>query len=377
MQRALTTAVAIAALSPCFAHAQASSAPGGVEASYLRFGGSIDTWIRRDNGAPSGPTWSVGAGGARSSRLIFSIKEGITSNLSATAYLEGGFASDTGDGANAPPGIGPATGLTFGRTAHVGIGHDSWGYITLGRQFTPIQAVTAGPINDPFGGGFVGGISPIYSKNSGASNAIVYSYGNGAEANSRPAPRNGLGGAVFYSFGEQPSPLSEAGNQYGFYVSYGGQNWWGGYAYHRQIGNSPQVAPAAATSESPKITHQFIGGAYEFGRVRISLGLNTGRNDIGTLNRRNWSLGVQAGVGERGTIRFLHGRADDRTAANGDFRTSQIAYMYDLSKRTALYAAWGNLDNSATTAVTLSNAIGTINRGVTATSMAFGVRHSF
>ena len=377
MQRTLIAIAAIAALSPSFVHAQSSSGPVGVEESYLRFGGSIDTWIRRDSGAPSGPTWSVGPGGARSSRLIFSIKEGISSNLSATAYLEGGLSADTGAGANAPPSIVPTTAFTFGRTAHVGIGHDSWGYITLGRQYTPIQAVTAGPINDPFAGGFVGGITPIYSKNTSASNTIAYSYGNGAEAMSRPAPRNGLASSVFYSFSEETAPLSDAGKQYGFNVSYGWPSWWAGYAYHRQVGNSPQIAPAAPTAETPKTTVQFLGAAYEIGRVRVSVGLNTGRNDIGTLNRRNWSLGVNAGVGERGTIRFLHGRANDLTPTNGDFRTTQISYMYDLSKRTALYVAWGNLDNSASTAVTLSGAIGTINRGETANSLGMGIRHSF
>jgi predicted porin len=389
-ERTLIALAAAAVLSSGIVHAQeGSSGPGDAgagqgqtrpgartaEGSYTRLGGSLDIVGRRDSGGPGGPTYSVGPGGARSSRMTFSIKEVISPELAATVVLEAGLAPDTGLGASNPPGV--TGGFSFGRTSHVGIGSDDWGYVTLGRQYTPMQAVTAGPINDPFGGAWLGGIATVYNKNSLASNTIAYSYGYGAEALLRPAPRNGLGVAVEYSFGEVPSPLEDAGKQYGLNVSYGGSAWWAGYAYHRQVGNGPFINPAVANTESPQITHQFIGGAYEFGRLRLSLGLNTGRNDTGTLNRRNWSFGVNWGVGERGTVKFLFGRANDRTAPNADFDTLQAAYSYDLSKRTALYVVYGTVDNSAPAAVTLSGAIGTVAPGGRANSLAVGVRHSF
>lgn len=387
---------AAAALTPVMTLAQDGAASGGGDAassgsgttpparrtgdgSYNRFGGSLDTVVRRDSGG-AGTNWGVQPGGARSSRLTWSVKEQISPNVAATAVLEGAFSPDSGAGGTPPvpsttAGFQPS--FTFNRTAHVGVGDDSWGYITLGRQFTPIQATTSGPVNDPFGGAWLGGIATIYNKTSGASNAIVYSYGYSAEAMLRPAPRNGLGVSIMYAPGEEPSPLTKAGNQYGANVTYGGSNWWAGYAIHRQMGNSATLAPANPSSEAPKITYQWVGGAYEIWRARISLGLNTGRNSTSTLDRKNWSLGLQFPVGERGTVRFLHGRANDETATNGDFRTTQAAYMYDLSKRTGVYVVWGNVDNSANASVVLSGAIGTVPRGATARSLAFGIKHVF
>jgi predicted porin len=366
---ARAAAAVVATLSCLSAHAQDANS------SYMRFGGSIDTVVRHDDGGDSS-TWSLSPGGARSSRLTYSIKEAVTPDLAATVVLEGAFAPDTGAGASNPPGV-PNGAFSFGRTSHVGLGSDSMGYITLGRQYTPIQATTAGSINDPFGGSWIGGIATVYNKVSSASNSIVYSYGYTAEAMLRPAPRNGLGVSVMYSFSEEPQPLTDAGKQYGANVSYGGSNWWVGYAFHRQIGNNQQISTALPTSESPRTTYQWIGGAYEFGRVRLSLGFNTGRNDTRAVDRRNWSVGLNWGVGERGTIRALYGRANDRTAANGDFSTVQLSYMYDLSKRTALYAVWGNVDNAPNTANALAGALGPVTRGATATTTAFGIRHSF
>lgn len=384
MEKSTLIAVAVsAALTSGLTQAQTTGGSAPVsratgDDSYLRMGGSVDTVVRRDAGAPLGATWSVGPGVARSSRFGFSIKELIApGRLAGTVVLEGAFAPDSGAGASNPPGVPANSGFSFGRTAHVGVGHDSWGYITAGRQYTPLQAVAASPMNDPFGGSWLGGIATVYNKNTSASNTIVYSYGYTAEAMLRPAPRNGLGVAAMYAFGEVASPLDDAGNQYGFNVSYGGQKWWGGYGFHRQVGNSAAINPAVANAETPEITHHFLGGAYEIGTARISVGVNSGRNDTGSLNRRNWHVGLAWGVHERGTVRALYGRANDRTAANGDFSTVQLSYMYDLSRRTGVYVAWGRVNNSAATAVTLAGSLRTVDRGASASSVVIGVRHSF
>ena len=371
-KRSLIAIAAAAAISPVIVRAQAAEEPG-----YQRFGGSVDAVVRRDSGPAAGAAWGVQPGGARSSRLTWSMKELMGPDLAATVALEGAFNPDTGTGGTSPVPATPTAGFTFNRVAHVGLGSDQMGYITLGRQFTPMQAVTAGPVNDPFGGAWLGGIATIYNKTSGASNAILYSRGYSAEASVRPAPRNGLGIMAMYAFGEEPSPLAGAGNQYGFNASYGGENWWLGYAYHRQEGNNATLNPAIATSLDPKTTFQYVGGAVEFWKVRVSLGLNTGKASNNTLDRQNLSLGVLWNVSERGTIRFLYGRADDRTAANADFRTTQAAYMYDLSKRTGVYVVWGNVNNSPNAAVALSGAIGTVPKGAQAKSVALGIKHVF
>ena len=346
------------------------------KSDYVRISGSIDTVVRRDAGATAGPTWSVGPGGARASRLTFSVKEWVSERLAVTAVLEAGFAPDTGMGANNPPGA-SGGGLNFGRTSHVGLGSEQAGYVTLGRQYTPMQSVAASPNNDPFGGAWLGGIATIYNKNTLVSNAIAYTYGYGAEALLRAAPRQGLGFAALYGVGEQAAPMGGAGNQYGFNASYGRGPWWFGYAYHRQRGNSAAINPNAAASLGPVQTHQYAGGAWDFGWVRMHAGLNIGKNDVTTLDRHNWHLAFTAPAGDRGTIRALYGRADDRSAVDADFRTLQLAYQHDLSKRTALYAVWGQVNNGAISAASLQGFVGTAARGATVSSLAVGLRHVF
>ena len=356
---------------------ESGSVPNQSDGSYVRISGTVDLVLRRDSGMAAGPAWALQPGLLRSSRLDFIVKEAISSGLAATVMLESGIAPDTGSGANNTPTLPATTGLSFGRGAHVGIGSDAGGYITMGRLYTPMQGVTASKWNDPFGGSSYGGIATVYNKISNASNSIAYTYGYGPEATFKPAPRQGFGTFAIYTLGEQPAPLSNAGKQYGINFSYGTPSWWAAYAFHRIFGNNEFMNPSAATSDSPRTTEQYIGGMYDLKFMQLHAGLNTGKTDTGSLNRLNSHIAMTIKVGARGTVMILLGRANDLTPVNGDFNTKQAAYEYDLSKRTALYTMWGNVDNSATTSVGLTGALGAVPRGAVASSLSFGLRHNF
>jgi predicted porin len=223
------------------------------------------------------------------------------------------------------PDVGGFQGWT--RMAAVGVGSDKTGYIALGRQFTPIQAVSSSPNNDPFGGAWLGGIATVYSKTTGASNAITYQYGYTSEGLVRSAPRNGLGVVVMYALGEASAPdPSGSGDQVGFNVSYGTGPWWGGYAYHTIKGNSPSIG-AGATTNTPVVKQHTLGFAYAFAIARLHLGINQGTNDaVGAtkLDRKSWHVGITAPAGPQGTFRFLYGKANDGTPANRDFRAGRL-----------------------------------------------------
>jgi predicted porin len=341
----------------------------------VNIGGIMDGGVRLDNGSINGSIRSLGSGLQAGSRLTFSGVEDLGGGLEAGFVLESGLSLDTGTGAANPPGA-PADGLTFGRTASVSVGSAGTGYVSLGRQYTPLWAVSAGPANDPFGANWLGGIGTVYSTTIRTSNSIVYSYGYTARTMLLPAPRSGFGAAVMYAPGEAAAPApSRSGDQYGFNLSYGDGTWWVGYGYHQTNGSAS--TPAGTT---PHLKQQTLGASYQVGPARLYAGLNTGRNDAtGTaaVDRHNWHVGALYTFGGLHTLRVLYGSADSRTSTNVDFKNWQLGYQYDFSKRTNGYLAVGQVNNGPNAAVTTLAALGTYAKGATATSTVLGIRHNF
>jgi predicted porin len=346
----------------------------------LVISGIIDGGVRLDGGSTSGTIKSQGSGLLSASRLNFSGIEDLGSGLQAGFVLESGLAIDTGTGVSNPPGTanGP---LSFGRTAAVAIGSDRAGFVSMGRQYTPLWAVSAGPANDPFGANWLGGIGTIYNTTVRASNSIVYSYGYTARTMLLPAPRSGLGAAVMWGLSESGAPASShSGEQLGFNLSYGNGTWWAGYGYHQVKGSNVFINPTAPVTDQPTLRQQTLGASYQIGPARLYAGYNTGRNGLsgaGATDRRNFDLGAAVSLGGLHTIRVLYGKANERAVANASFSTYQVGYQYDFSKRTAFYAAAGQVANGDNTAVALVGAVGTYAKGATARSAITGIRHNF
>lgn len=354
----------------------ASAGPTRAWAPTLYISGSLDVVVRHDSGTIGGSNNSVGPGGLRSSRLTFGANSPIGYGLKSQIVLEAGIAPDTGLGANNPPGQG--NGIVFGRTAAAGLGSDGLGYISLGRQFTPMQAVSAGPANDPFGGAWLGGVATLYNKQTGASNSISYTYGYTSEALLRPAPKTGLGVAVLYSFGEGVSPAPKrAGQQEGFNVSWGDGRWWFGYAYEGLHGSNSTLSATAPAADKPLQRQQTLGGAYDFGWARLILSVNRGTSSDHSLNRTNYDVAGTVPVTSVSKLLFLYGRANDKTAANADFKSLQLGYQYDFTPNTAVYGAFAQASNSAHSAVAPAGMTGTLPKGATGRSSEIGVRVMF
>lgn len=346
--------------------------------SGVQLSGIIDTGLRRDSGGTG--KWTMGSGHTTGSRLTFSGAEDLGGGLQASFVLEAGLAIDTGLGTSNPPGA-AAGALTFGRTSLVAIGSNDMGFVSLGRQYTPMWLLDAGGISDPFGGSWLGGQNVVISNTVRASNAITYAYGYTNKTTLLPAPRTGLGVNLMYAFPEAPagSP-TQSGQQLGFNVSYGAGPWWGGYAFHQTRGNNPTINATAPVTDQPRLRQQVAVGSYDFGFARVHAGIGLGKNDAATtgkLDRRSWYVGATVPVGQNQFIRALYGKANERSGPNLDFDTFQIGYQYFLSKRTQLYAAWGKVDNDPRSAATLLASYGTYGAGSTPRSFFAGVRHDF
>ena len=270
--------------------------------------------------------------------------------------------------------------MTFGRTASLAIGSDSRGYLSMGRQYTPLWAVTAGPATDPFGASWLGGVGTVATATIRASNSIAYSYGYTYKTMLRPAPFVGLGAGVMYAPGEAATATSSrAGDQFGFNVSYGTSSFFVGYGFHEVRGSSPAISPTAPVSDQPRLKQQTLAASYSFGPARVHAVLNKSSNGLaaaGAVDRLNWAVAGSATLGQ-GTVIALFGKADDKTAVNADFKTLQIGYQYNLSKRTALYGAAGQISNGDAASASLLGSNGTYAAGSRPRSIIAGVRHLF
>jgi predicted porin len=350
----------------------------------VTIGGIIDGGVRLDSGTTTGSIKSVGSGLSTGSRLNFIGAEDLGGGMKAGFVLESGISIDTGAGSANPPGT--ATGpLTFGRTSAVALGGDNYGYLSFGRQYTPLWAVSAGPIADPFGATWLGGASVVNgiggTNTRIASNSIVYSYGYTYKAMLLPAPRTGWGGALQYSAGEVAG--SRAGRMYGGNLSYGGDGtWWVGYAINQLYGTTPQVSATATTSvDTPKLTQQTLAASYQvLVPLRLYVGYNTAKTSgPGTpiKDSRNWDVAFMFTFAGNQAVRGLIGASNDKTAANVDYHNWQLGYQYDFSKRTNAYFGIGQVGNSANSNVANVGSLGTYAKGSNARSAILGVRTNF
>lgn len=369
MKKVSRAALSLLSALPCLALAQ----------SNVTISGIVDAGLRMDRGAVSGSVTSVGSGQRDASRITFSGIDDLGGGLKVGFVLESGIGLDTGTGISNPPGAASGA-FTWGRLATLSLGTDATGYLSLGRQYTPLWAISAGPANDPFGAGWLGGIATIYSFTVRASNSLVYSYGYTAQTTLLPAPRSGLGVMLMYSLAETSTPSSSAGRQLGGNLSYGDGTWWVGYGYHQVNGSNTSISATAPVSDAPTLKQHTLGASYQLAWGRVHVGLNTGKNGLSgarAVDRLNWHVGANLLFDARHNVRLLAGRAKDRTATHGEATTFQLGYGYDLSKRSALYTAVGQMDNNEASAAALGGSIGTYAPGTTARSVIIGIRHIF
>lgn len=357
--------------------ALAMLALGAAAQSQVTVTGNLDIGLRLDK--TGGTLRTVSSNSLLPSRITIGVLEELGDGLRAQAVLEAGLTVDDGAGAVPPPG-GTAGPLSFGRFSAVALGSDAAGYVSIGRQYTPLFVLGASNSADVFGGAALGGVSTVSSFTVRASNALAYTYGYGPRTLLRGAPAQGLGVAVMWAPGEAASP-QDAGQQGGFNVSYGNGRWWAGYGYHQLRGNSAAINPAAAISSAPVLRQQTLSAAYTFGSWRLSAGVNQGRNGLAGpagLDRRGWYVGSAWELGGLHEFKAFYGRVDDRSINQRDYATLQVGYAYWLSKQTQLYALAGRLNNNhRSTAVLLNTSPASIAAGVDVRSLVVGVLKRF
>lgn len=303
------------------------------------------------------------------SRLGFRGVEDLGGGLQAVFVLENGFGVDTGS-------IGQG-GRLFGRQANVGL-KGAFGTLTLGRQvnmtyIAPIKADVLGP--NLFAIGSIDGYLPnARSDNaigylgvfSGVTVGATYSLGRDASAAGGPAA-TGCAGEV--------AGNSKACRQVTGMLAYDSKAFGVSASYDVLYGN---VGAAGGLTSSDNTDKRATLNAYAMvGPTKIGAGVvdRKTRAVTGPVDSDLYYLGVSHPLTAALVLDAQVARRDTK-ASGSDVTMLAARVTYNLSKRTAVYSAIGQMKNKGTSAVAL-DAGGTVGAGKTQHGLMGGLRHSF
>jgi predicted porin len=364
--------------------------------------------------------------GYNSSRLGFRGTEDLGGGLAASFWLEAALGNDDGTagGGNGKFASGSGSNQFFNRRSTVSLS-GGFGEIRIGRDYVP--TFWDDTVYDPFGTNGIGSqlafnaalaftaYDPI-TKTNGAHSTYVRA--NNSIGYFLPPNLGGIYGQVMYAFPETNSYDASLANQttqttFGGPVNQNVGRYFGGrigYAngpidvaasYGSETSGSAGAAPWAAATvvgHPGKINSWNIGGTYDFGAAKLwadyqqtKLSLDDAATAAGINTQyqtgfKAWLLGVTVPVGS-GYVRASYGavKYDQNLASLLTPKANQFAlgYVYDMSKRTSLYATFARLANKEGSTLQLASNNGgpggLVNNGLSSSSTGyqFGIKHSF
>jgi predicted porin len=315
--------------------------------------GVIDANLRQiDNNGTK--VRQLGTDGLNSSRLGFRGTEDLGGGLKAGFWIEAALNPDDGST--------NSSGKFWHRRSTVSL-EGGFGEIRLGRDYVPTY--TGLGDFDAFGDNGVGKITSLQSRLTGTVNTT----GRADNEVQYFLPKNlgGVYGNVAVAAGE-----GTVGNKYvGGRVGYLG----------RGLNVSLSYGQTDANASEDKYKLGTLGAAYDFGFMRL-LGSYT---QIKFVSREEAlaNLGVTVPVGP-GVIRASVGVADlsggaagSTTADNADATLLAIGYVHNLSKRTALYGTYAQIDNKGAQTMAVGSTTPALPGGKKSSGIELGLRHSF
>ncbi len=349
--------------------------------SSVTIGGTMDLGLRYVRNGSLGSVKSEVSGANATSKLVVRGVEDLGGGLSACFYLDGTILGDTGAaGASAP------AGQFWDRRSTVSVANDRLGEIRLGRDWVPTHLVWSG--FDPFA--TLGIASANTFRSMTAARALGQAFGTAPETQAAnptlrvsnaaeyflPSGIGGVYGAVIVTAGEGGTTANGFTKGNGFRLG-----WSGG---------SLNVAAAQFTTKNAtgnqSFKDQVYGLSYDFGVAKVDVAQR--RWVFGPDKTVNTQLGAVIPVGV-GAVKLTYLRADQTgaTAAQSanDATLLGAGYVYNLSKRTALYGHVARLDNKGTAffaipggpAVSATTTAANYFGGQKSTAYEVGLRHDF
>jgi predicted porin len=420
--------IATAALAMVAGTAQAQSSVsvyGSIDASY----GDVESKQTTDNvsskASGSGLAGASSSGSLTSSRLGFRGREDLGGGLAAQFNLEYALANGTG-----------TTTTTNIRTSTVGLSSNSWGSFNIGRQLTGIHNVLTA--TSPISGSNMAGdimysddgtedtnitqlVTMRMHKGDGfdavrTSNSIAYvtpsfsgftarvDYAaDAANADSTVATNDrkldvlGLSGT--YNQGpllvtagthtmKGKTPVAAVTGKDPIYANLGVVTQ--DDAYDDEDDDHILIADGRdaveARNDQSKFTVDAVAARYTMGATKFNViyaQKEQSYNGLNSYKADAMSFGVSHDIGKvtlaaqygTGTTKF--GQAADANGAKVDSTALQLAAIYSLSKRTNVYAAYGQEERKLKTDSIDAGAAGTVGDKTERSQFALGLRHSF
>ncbi len=309
--------------------------------------GKVDLGLVLDSGSSAGKSIRISSGVTGGSRIGFKGVEDLGGGMKAAFQLETGYCADSAAGA---PNFCTGSNNFMGRQAHGDL-TGAFGAISAGRQyslgFNNLSTI------DPFGTGFAGQVNNIVDPSGiRLNNSATYSTPN----------IGGFTASAEIAFGEQTGNW-QANRETGAGLTYASGPAYVGFTFY-------DVSNAAGNGAARK--NYLLGGTYDFGVVKVHAlaQKSTGPASLDVLD-------IMAGVTvplAGGNLMASYIRHNDRTLADKDANQIGIGYLYPLSKRTAVYTAFGRIQNEHGAAFVVGNATET---GTGTKAFNLGVVHNF
>ena len=349
--------------------------------SAVTIGGTMDLSVRHVKNGSLGSITSEASGANSTSKLIIRGTEQLGDGLSAGFYLDGTILADTGGAGASTP-----AGQLWDRRATVSLAHSRLGELRLGRDWVPTHLAWSG--FDPFATLGIAGANSF--RNFAASRALGQAFGTLPETQQAnptlrvsnaveyflPAELGGFYGQLIVTAGEGGTTAA------GFTKGNGFRLGW--------KGKGLDVAAAQFTTRNATAGEDFkdqvYGASYDLGVVKLSLAQ---RRWVYASDRTVNTLVAAAIPAGPGLVKLTYVRADQKGAtaalSDNDAHLIGAGYVYNLSKRTALYAHASRISNdgAATFAVAGGPAVSgnpvapNFFGGQRSTAYEFGLRHDF
>lgn len=291
--------------------------------------------------------------GLNTSRFGVRGVEDLGGGLKAGFWLESEVGTDNGAG-------GTATGSTafWQRRSTVSLMGD-FGEVRLGRYKTATKLHIED--FDPYSATGLGDITKVFSNSLGTS-AGTFSRANNMVSYETPKNLGGFYGAADVAAGEGDNTNKMQDVRLGYK-------------------NGPIHVSGAfsSTGVGTKYKVQSIAGSYDFSGIKPALMYTVtkaGDKEIKAITAAlTWNLGP--GALQTSYTDAKANTAAEATAGVGDAKLFAIGYIYSLSKRTALYTTYAQIDNKGGAKYTVSGAPAATAGGQKSSGFDVGIRHSF
>jgi len=291
--------------------------------------------------------YEIASGVGSGSRIGFKGVEDLGNGLKAVFQSEFGIGIDQ-------TAAGTTNATWTNRNSYVGLA-GGFGTVVAGR----LDGVRYGIFNtyDPFAGGTIGNFTQMTLQVDRADNAIAYISPN----------YNGFGLVLAYSSNTAgPEPIANDGAA----------------QLHTIMGtydNGPISArldyEEVVTGIGPKTWVATAAGSYDFGVVKVSALIDQIKRG-NLLKEQAWLIGAKAPVGKF-TLKAMVGGVNDKITDDKDSLKWALGVDYSLSKRTYVYANYGQIKNDDLAQRQLNWAANSQSAGYGTVGVDFGIAHSF